>query len=139
MPQLQSKLDSLSPSFLANAAHLRSLVADLTDNTAKAAEGGGVGANAKHVARGKLLPRERVAVLLDPGSPFLELSPLAAWNLYGKDGQDAPGAGVIAGIDRPVARMRILKMILGMRSIQIYVLHKMGIRIPENFPHIHSA
>jgi 3-methylcrotonyl-CoA carboxylase beta subunit len=100
MPQLQSSLDALSPSFLANAAHLRSLVAELTNNTAKAAEGGGVDANAKHVARGKLLPRERLNALLDPGSPFLELSPLAAWNLYGKDGQDAPGAGVIAGIGR---------------------------------------
>jgi 3-methylcrotonyl-CoA carboxylase beta subunit len=100
MPQLQSSLDALSPSFLANATHLRSLVAELTNNTAKAAEGGGVDANAKHVARGKLLPRERLNALLDPGSPFLELSPLAAWNLYGKDGQDAPGAGVIAGIGR---------------------------------------
>ena len=100
MPQLQTKIDTLSPQFQTNAAHLRDLVLTLEKHTALAAFGGGAEANAKHVARGKLLPRARVTALLDAGSPFLELSPLAAWNLYGKDGQDAPGAGVIAGIGR---------------------------------------
>ncbi len=100
MPQLKSKIDPHSPQFQANAAQLRELVEALKSNTAKAALGGGVDANSKHTARGKLLPRARVAALLDSGSPFLELSPLAAWSLYGKDGHDAPGAGVITGIGR---------------------------------------
>ncbi|WP_414069547.1 carboxyl transferase domain-containing protein, partial [Staphylococcus aureus] len=64
---------------------------------AHSAEGGGAKAREKHVARGKLLPRERVRALLDPGSPFLELSPLAAHGMY-DDG--APGAGIITGIGR---------------------------------------
>ena len=55
------------------------VVAELHAHTAKVVEGGGMEANAKHTARGKLLPRDRVKALLDPGSPFLEFSPLAAW------------------------------------------------------------
>ncbi len=100
MPQIKSKIDTLSPAFLANQTHLRSMVTTLQAHTAIAAQGGGEAANAKHTARGKLLPRDRVKALLDPGSPFLELSPLAAWGMYGKDGFDAPGAGVITGIGR---------------------------------------
>ncbi len=100
MPQIKSKLDVLAPNFLANAAHARSLVATLHAHTAKAAAGGGEAANAKHTARGKLLPRDRVNALLDAGAPFLELSPLAAWGMYGSDGMDAPGAGIITGIGR---------------------------------------
>ncbi len=100
MPQLVSKMDALSPAFIANAQKLRALVDELTANTAKAALGGGLEASAKHTARGKLLPRERVNALLDAGSPFLEFSALAAWGVYGKEGQDAPGAGVITGIGR---------------------------------------
>ena len=100
MPQLKSKLDPLSPSFAANAEQMRTVVAELYAHTAKVADGGGKDANAKHTARGKLLPRDRVKALLDPGSPFLEFSPLAAWGMYGKDGFDAPAAGVITGIGR---------------------------------------
>ncbi len=100
MPQLKSKLDSLSPAFIANAAHMRALVDELNNHTSKVAEGGGADANAKHTARGKLLPRDRVKALLDQGSPFLEFSPLAAWGVYGKTGHDAPAAGVITGIGR---------------------------------------
>ena len=100
MPQLKSKLDTLSPAFTANAAHMRALVEELNIHTNKAAEGGGADANAKHTARGKLLPRDRVKALLDQGSPFLEFSPLAAWGVYGKTGHDAPAAGVITGIGR---------------------------------------
>jgi 3-methylcrotonyl-CoA carboxylase beta subunit len=100
MPRLKSKLDISSPAFVANAEQMRSVVAELHAHTAKVAEGGGKETNAKHVARGKLLPRDRVKALLDPGSPFLELSPLAAWGMYGNDGQDAPAAGVITGIGR---------------------------------------
>ena len=100
MPQLKSKLDTASPAFTANAAQMRSLVDELHANTAKVAQGGGTEANAKHTSRGKLLPRDRVKALLDQGAPFLEFSPLAAWGVYGKDGQDAPAAGVITGIGR---------------------------------------
>ncbi len=105
MPQLKSKLDTLSPAFAANAAQMRSLVDELHANTARVAEGGGADANAKHTARGKLLPRDRVKALLDQGAPFLEFSPLAAWGVYGKEADkngpgDAPAAGVITGIGR---------------------------------------
>ena len=100
MPQLKTKLDPLSPTFTANAAHMRTLVDELNNRTRKVADGGGAVANAKHSARGKLLPRDRVKALLDQGSPFLEFSPLAAWGVYGADGHDAPAAGVITGIGR---------------------------------------
>ncbi|MBL8521828.1 MAG: methylcrotonoyl-CoA carboxylase, partial [Betaproteobacteria bacterium] len=100
MPVLKSKLDTQSTAFAANAEQLRAVVAELHANTERVSQGGGPDANAKHTARGKLLPRDRVKALLDPGSPFLELSPLAAWGMYGKDGQDAPAAGVITGIGR---------------------------------------
>ena len=100
MPQLKSKLDPLSPAFAANAEHMRTLVDELNNRTRKVADGGGAVANAKHSARGKLLPRDRVKALLDQGSPFLEFSPLAAWGVYGADGHDAPAAGVITGIGR---------------------------------------
>jgi 3-methylcrotonyl-CoA carboxylase beta subunit len=100
MPILKSKLDRSAPAFLANAEQMKSLVADLHGAMERVAMGGGPEANAKHTARGKLLPRDRVKALLDPGSPFLELSPMAAWGVYGKDGHDAPAAGVITGIGR---------------------------------------
>src|SRR6218665_2953319 len=102
MPALETKLNARSADFQANAAAMRAVVDDLTAQIAKAAEGGGEAARKKHVARGKLLPRERVQMLLDPGTPFLELSPLAAHGMYlNKDGvTDAPCAGVIAGIGR---------------------------------------
>ena len=97
MSVLQSQLNPRSADFLANAAAMRALVDDLRLHLEKVALGGGETARARHTARGKLLPRERVHMLLDPGTPFLELAPLAALNLYGND---APGAGLIAGIGR---------------------------------------
>jgi 3-methylcrotonyl-CoA carboxylase beta subunit len=97
MTQLESKLNPRSAEFQANAAAMRALVDDLRGQFAKVEQGGGEAARAKHTARGKLLPRERVNQLLDPGTPFLELSPLAAHGMY--DGA-APGAGVITGIGR---------------------------------------
>ena len=104
MPKIVSKLDPLSPAFAVNAAQMRTLVNELVARSQLVAQGGGVEANTKHAARGKLLPRDRVAALLDPGSPFLELSPLAAWGMYGKTDAsqpgDAPAAGVITGIGR---------------------------------------
>ncbi|MCC7060168.1 MAG: methylcrotonoyl-CoA carboxylase, partial [Burkholderiaceae bacterium] len=97
MNRIESRLDPREPQFQANAQAMRLLVADLRARVAQAALGGGEAARAKHVARGKLLPRERVQMLLDPGTPFLELSPLAALGLYD---DEAPCAGVITGIGR---------------------------------------
>ena len=102
MSVLQTHLNSRSADFLANAAALQSVVDDLRVQLKKSAAGGGEKARAKHVARGKLPPRERVQMLLDPGTPFLELAPLAAHAMYlNKEGtEDAPCAGMIAGIGR---------------------------------------
>jgi len=97
MPALETQLNPRSADFQANAAAMRALVADLNTQIEKAALGGGETARARHVSRGKLLPRDRVQMLLDPGTPFLELAPLAAHGMY-KD--DAPCAGLIAGIGR---------------------------------------
>ncbi|MBI0329580.1 carboxyl transferase domain-containing protein [Burkholderia plantarii] len=101
MPILESKLNPRSDEFRANAAALDALVADLREKIERLALGGGQAARDKHVARGKLLPRERIALLLDPGSPFLELSQLAAFGMYN---DDAPGAGIITGIGRIAGR-----------------------------------
>ena len=102
MPVLETKLNARSADFVANAAAMRSLVDDLNAKVNKTALGGGDAARAKHTARGKLLPRDRVQMLLDPGTPFLELSPMAAYGMYpDKDGSDsAPAAGLITGIGR---------------------------------------
>jgi 3-methylcrotonyl-CoA carboxylase beta subunit len=97
MPVLESRIDPKSPEFRANADRLQALVADLGAQLDRAAEGGGEKARAKHTARGKLLPRERIRALLDPGSPFLELSPLAAHGMYD---DAAPAAGLLTGIGR---------------------------------------
>ncbi len=101
MPSIKSRIDAGSPAFLKNADHHRALAADLRAKVAAVAEGGGAEAQKKHAARGKLLPRERVRALLDPGAPFLELSQLAAFGMYG---DDAPSAGIITGIGRVEGR-----------------------------------
>jgi 3-methylcrotonyl-CoA carboxylase beta subunit len=102
MPVLETKLNPRSADFQANAAAMRSVVDDLKARIAQVQQGGGEAARAKHVARGKLLPRERVQTLLDPGTPFLEIAPLAAMGMYpDRDGTDsAPAAGLVAGIGR---------------------------------------
>ena len=97
MPVIQSQIDSRAPEFQANAAQMRGAVDALRREMDAAALGGGDKARAKHTERGKLLPRERVRALLDPGSPFLEFSPLAAHGMYENQ---APCAGLIAGIGR---------------------------------------
>jgi 3-methylcrotonyl-CoA carboxylase beta subunit len=97
MPTLASQLNPRSAEFQANAQTMRGLVEDLNRQVAQAAAGGGAAARDKHTARGKLLPRDRVQMLLDPGTPFLELAPLAAHAMYNGD---APCAGLIAGIGR---------------------------------------
>ena len=97
MPVLTSSIHTSSPEFHENARQMRALLDEVESLYSRVREGGGAEANARHKSRGKLLPRERVARLLDPGSPFLELSPLAAHQVYG---EDVPAAGVVAGIGR---------------------------------------
>ncbi|NLD54742.1 MAG: methylcrotonoyl-CoA carboxylase [Burkholderiaceae bacterium] len=95
--RIESKLKPRDELFQANARAMQALVADLREQMARSAMGGGEAARKRHLARGKLLPRDRVDQLLDPGTPFLELSPLAAHGMY--DGA-APSAGLITGIGR---------------------------------------
>ena len=97
MPIIKSQLNPRSADFLANAARMKSLVGDLREKVSKVTLGGDTASRERHVARGKLLPRERVRTLLDPGSPFLEIGQLAAYGMYG---DASPGAGIITGIGR---------------------------------------
>ncbi|MCB2080711.1 MAG: methylcrotonoyl-CoA carboxylase, partial [Novosphingobium sp.] len=101
MPRLTSTIQPGSDEFAANAAAMGALVSDLQAKRAEAAAGGSEKARERHVSRGKLLPRERVMRLLDPGSPFLEIAPLAALGLYSGD---IHAAGMIAGIGRVSGR-----------------------------------
>ena len=101
MSQIRSKLNARSDEFRVNAAAMGALVADLRDKVARVGQGGGAAAREKHLGRGKLLPRDRVRQLLDVGSPFLELSQLAAWGMYN---DESPGAGIITGIGRVSGR-----------------------------------
>jgi 3-methylcrotonyl-CoA carboxylase beta subunit len=101
MPRIETQLDPSSERYRANYAAMSALAAELRAQTERASLGGGEQARRRHAARGKLLPRQRVQALLDPGAPFLELSPLAAHGLY--DGE-APGAGLITGIGRVHSR-----------------------------------
>jgi 3-methylcrotonyl-CoA carboxylase beta subunit len=97
MPSINTKIDISSEAFQTNATHMRALVDVLRTNAEKISLGGGEEARKKHTARDKLLPRDRVTALLDPGSPFLEFSQLAAFEMYNGD---APAAGIITGIGR---------------------------------------
>ncbi len=97
MPKLTSPINRKDAEFRARDAHHRGLADDLRAQLERAALGGSERAREKHVARGKLLPRERIRTLLDAGSPFLEVAPMAAHGLYD---DAAPAAGVIAGIGR---------------------------------------
>ena len=101
MPVIESKLNLRDAATVASTAAMQALVDDLRAKHAAAALGGGEGPRAKHTARGKLLPRDRVKQLLDPGSPFLELSALAAYEMYSNE---SPGAGIITGIGRVSGR-----------------------------------
>ncbi|MAE51246.1 MAG: methylcrotonoyl-CoA carboxylase [Micavibrio sp.] len=95
--QIKPTTTATSPEFDANKKAMESLVADLKDKIAKIEQGGGDKARERHTSRGKLLPRERIDALLDPGSPFLEFSSLAAHNVYD---DHVPAAGIITGIGR---------------------------------------
>ncbi|MGE0014001.1 MAG: carboxyl transferase domain-containing protein, partial [Azoarcus sp.] len=97
MSIIKSTINTRSEEFQANAKSLRGMVDDLRTKAAEVSLGGGESARAKHTARGKLLPRDRVGHLLDPGTPFLEVGQMAAFGMYDND---APSAGVITGIGR---------------------------------------
>ncbi|MBE0575589.1 MAG: methylcrotonoyl-CoA carboxylase [Desulfuromonadales bacterium] len=97
----KSALNTNSAEYAANIAMMDGLVSDLREKVAVIMQGGGEKARAKHAFRGKLLPRERIRQLLDAGSPFLELSQFAAWDMYGGD---VHAAGVITGIGRVSGR-----------------------------------
>ena len=97
MPVLSSKLNTRSEEFKASAAAMRAQVDDLNARLAQIALGGGEAARARHASRGKLLPRERVEMLLDPDTPFLEVGALAGLDMYDNA---APGGGIITGIGR---------------------------------------
>jgi 3-methylcrotonyl-CoA carboxylase beta subunit len=101
MTVLKPALDTRSEGFAENRAAMQGLVADLRATIGRIREGGGEEARRRHLARGKLLPRERVRALLDPGSPFLEFSQLAAFGMY--EGE-APAAGIVTGIGRIMGR-----------------------------------
>ncbi|MFW5417145.1 methylcrotonoyl-CoA carboxylase [Nocardiopsis sp. CNT-189] len=107
-PALSSAVDTGGAAFTANAEANRALAARLRERIAAASLGGPEKTRIRHVERGKLLPRDRVRAVLDPGSPFLELSPLAAWGLYGEDGGDAPAAGIITGVGRIAGREAVI-------------------------------
>jgi 3-methylcrotonyl-CoA carboxylase beta subunit len=98
---LESQVDPTSELFRANRARMEALVDELAERRAAAAQGGGSRYLQRHREQGKLPARERIARLLDPDSPFLELSPLAAWDLYDNE---APAAGIVTGIGRVSGR-----------------------------------
>ena len=95
MPVIKSKLKTAGADFSAARDAMRERIAQLEQITANTMQGGGEAARARHISRGKMLPRERVAGLLDAGTPFLELSPLAAHEVYG---EPVPSAGIITGV-----------------------------------------
>src|SRR5574340_875911 len=101
MSALDSKVNRQSPEFRKNAEAMGALVADLRAKVAAVEQGGGPRACAKHTERGKLLPRDRIRLLLDVGAPFLELSQLAAHGMYGGE---VPSAGILTGIGRVSGR-----------------------------------
>ena len=101
MTAIKSSISTTSAAFKSNAEVMAALVADLKSKMATASLGGDERSRKRHAERGKLLPRDRVERLVDPGSPFLELSPLAANGMY--DG-DIHGAGIITGIGRVEGR-----------------------------------
>jgi 3-methylcrotonyl-CoA carboxylase beta subunit len=101
MPVIESAIDRRAPGFLANAGMMDQLVADLRHLAEKVALGGGKASRERHLSRGKLLPRDRIQSLLDPGSAFLEIGQLAAHGMYG---DEVPSAGIITGIGRVSGR-----------------------------------
>src|SRR5437764_13600426 len=101
MPAIPSSIDRRSEAFRANDRAMRAVVADLRDKSQAIARGGDEPSRQRHLGRGKLLARERIRVLLDPGSPFLELSAFAAYEMYDRA---VPPAGSVTGLGRIAGR-----------------------------------
>src|SRR6266566_6205573 len=101
LDRLESRVDVSSEEFRKNRDRMSALVAELRERTASVRQGGGEKYIQRHREQGKLPARDRIGKLLDPGSPFLELSPLAAWDLYENE---APAAGIITGVGRVSGR-----------------------------------
>jgi len=101
MQPIQSNINPRSDEFKRNAEHNRALAAELRERLAEVRAGGGEKYRQRHEEQGKLFVRDRIDRLLDPGSPFLEIAPLAAWDMYGGE---APGAGIVTGIGRVAGR-----------------------------------
>src|SRR6187401_600410 len=101
MTILKTRLDTRSDEFKGNASLMRDLVADLRAKTGEVARGGSEESRQRHLSRGKLLPRDRIGALVDPGSAMLELSPLAAYGMYGGD---VPAASIVTAIGRVAGR-----------------------------------
>ena len=101
MTLIKSTIDTRSDDFAKNSELMRGLVADLHATVSEIKQGGGARARERHLSRGKLLPRDRVRTLLDPGTPYLELSQLAAHNVYD---EPIPAAGILTGIGRVAGR-----------------------------------
>ena len=101
MPAIETRIDPASSDYAANAASMRALTVELRQRAEKVARGGTEASRTRHVSRGKLLPRDRVANLLDPATPFLEIGQFAAWGIYG---DEVPAAGIIAGVGRIAGR-----------------------------------
>jgi len=97
MTAIETKVDPRSTEFKASQEAMAALVADLHAKIEAIGQGGSEASREKHIGRGKLLPRERIRRLLDTGSPFLELSQLAAWNMYENQ---VPSAGIVTGVGR---------------------------------------
>ena len=95
MSQIQSRVNTRSEEFLANAVRMEGLVGDLRERLEEIKRGGGEKYQDRHRSRGKLLVRDRINALIDPGSPFLELSQLAAFKVYG---ENVAAGGIITGI-----------------------------------------
>ncbi len=95
MAVIESRVDRKSPAFQENQAYIETLVTELRARIEQVKQGGGEAAIARHRSRDKLLARERIEMLCDPDTPFLEFNPLAAWDMYGGD---APSAGIVTGI-----------------------------------------
>ena len=98
MSVLKTTIDVRSEAYKENAETMRGLVEALRELVHRIKEGGGEKARARHLSRGKLLPRDRVRTLLDPGSPFLEFSQLAGFEMYDED--EVPAGGIVTGIGR---------------------------------------
>jgi acetyl-CoA carboxylase carboxyltransferase component len=123
MERIQSKVRPSDPDFKANAEHNRALAAELHERLAKVRQGGPERARERHIKRGRLLVRDRIEHLLDPGTPFLELSPLAAWDMYDNE---APCAAVVTGIG--VVHGREVVVLANDPTVKGGTLYPMGVK-----------